>query len=229
MVEKYFNTELSDIVFEAASLDEWKDIVDELGLTEQVKLSKGKLSPIPFPFMNTTMQRVCETLCPRKVDFREYDKTPIPLEVLQQIKLCVNDNHFQKIEVWYDDKSPDPFIIGKTGYYYSYNDKMDDAEGNNLEFSTEEELHSRAKEVGLERKDYNCSYSTKDSYLVARWGDELRDFKELKKLAIERFIDEAGTQMRKSLNDIQEKLNTLETNAASFINGDISAYEAKRT
>jgi hypothetical protein len=36
MVELYFEKELSDIVFEAESLEEWKSLAEELGISDRI-------------------------------------------------------------------------------------------------------------------------------------------------------------------------------------------------
>lgn len=212
MVENYFNTELSDIVFDANSLEEWKSIVDELGLSNQDELAKGKLSPIPFPFVNENMKRVYETLCPQRVNFRSYKKTTIPLDVLKQIKHCVKDSHFQEIEIWYDDKGPDPVVVGVTGNYSSY-----DVEGY---YPSIAEYESAAKAQGKE-PNKNPRLYNEEYYLIARWGDELRDFATLKKMAIERFIDNEAGELKRKIEELGIKLQLIHENTVSYFNGNL--------
>lgn len=62
--------------------------------------------------MNTALKSVFEELCPRKSKIEEYNKTPIPVEALSLVALSKKEGYFYKIEVWYNDKNPDPAIIG---------------------------------------------------------------------------------------------------------------------
>ena len=57
-IEIFFNKELSEVAFHSENLQEWTEIAEELGMSNQLKLKKGTNSPIPYPFMNTSMQRV---------------------------------------------------------------------------------------------------------------------------------------------------------------------------
>lgn len=229
MVETYFNQELSDITFEVEALDEWKIIASELGLDKQLALTKGKGSPVQYPFMNEVMKRVYETLCSRKVCVSDYNATPIPLEVLRLIALSTNDKTFDRIEIWYDDKKDDPLAVGVTCKYWCY---IIDPERGPMQFcddkgrgiyGTKEELTEKASAKGLKVKEF---YSTEESnYLIARWGDELRDFATLKKLAIERFMGNEGGEMKKKVAELTQKLNILKENTVSYFNGNASKYE----
>lgn len=224
MVEQFFNKELADISFEVEALEEWKSIVSELGLSNQLELTKGKESPVPYPFMNETMKRVYSILCPRFVDFKDYKVTPIPLEVLKQISFSVKEKHFSKIEIWYDDKSPDPIVVGHCGYWYVYDQKYNHVkeEGKDKKFYSFEE----ANKYKVDNSLYSVSFSEEGKYLVARWGDELRDFAELKSLAVERFINDVGGEMKRELKTLEEKLKLIKENAVSYLNGNISKYDA---
>lgn len=230
MVETYFNTELEDITFEVEKLDEWKELTKELGLENQLNLTKSSNSPIPFPYMNLVMNRVYETLCPRKVDYKEYKITPIPLEVLKMIKLAVNDNHFTIIEIWYDDKTPDPVVIGKKRQFHCYyktlnngNLYIKDDKSNYIDFDSKQAAKEYCSAAGL---DYLDAFEQPSSnYLIARWGDELRDFSTLKKLAIERFLDNEGGEMKKDFAKLQERINILKENTVSYFNGNIEKVE----
>lgn len=112
MVQTYVIEETKELIFDSSSIEEWKEKVNALQLQGQQTLINGDKSPVPFEFMNTVTGRIFETLCPQKSSVKEYNKTPIPLEILGLIQLAVNENHFDSIEIWYDDKSPDPVAIG---------------------------------------------------------------------------------------------------------------------
>jgi hypothetical protein len=236
MVELYFEKELSDIVFEAESLEEWKSLAEELGISGQIELAKGTKSPIPFPYMNNKMKIVCETLCPAKVELKKYDKTPIPLEVLRQAKFALSENHFERIDVWYDDKSPDPFLVGTTGHWYGYitHNKQSirafDKYGNQ-NFKTKEELKA-AKDYTISQypgatisADHTDWFTEKDKYLIARWGDQLRDFKELTAIATERLVEEFTQQITAEISSLTQKVKRIKECVPLYISGNMTKNE----
>ena len=219
VVENYFNQELSDIVFEVDKLEEWKDMAEQLGMDNQLKLTKGKDSPVPFPYMNTTMIRVFEELCPRQVSYKEYDKTPIPLEIMKLIAFSIKEKHFNEIQIWYDDKSPDPVVVGLTYQWYN-NAKLD---GKYIYFDSREECIAHPDNNGTAFK------TNVNNYLIAKWGDAKRSFDELKKMAIRRFIDINSNQMQKDIKILQDKLNVIKENANCYFAGNISKDKATTT
>jgi len=216
MVELMFNKELSDIAFDVESLDEWKKTAKELGMEGQLGLSTGDNSPIPYPYMNEGMERVYETLCPNKTDFQDYKNTAIPLEVLKQIAFSVKEKHFNRIMIWADDKQPDPIVVGITSQYYN-NSKNED--NSTRYFDTRGECEAQPENDG------NAYETNVKRYVVARWGDELRDFTELKALALARVIDEVGGELAKSIATKTERLKLIKENAKCYINGSMAKYE----
>lgn len=230
MVTTYFQEELGDITFEVEAMDEWKGLAEKLGLNHQLELVKGKSSPTQYPFLNTGMLRVLETLCPKKVPLNEFSITPIPLEVMRLAAMAINDNTFERLEVWYNDVDPDPFLIGinSKSYGWFYNDQgiteyIKNDEGNTF-YGSRAEVLERAKEVNPVKK-VNLSDSSKQQYLIAKWGDEDRSFTELREMAIKRLIEDKGADMQAKLITIQEKLANIKANAIRFIDGRINSYE----
>lgn len=120
VVETYIIEETQELIYDNEKLDQWNNLVKELGLTGQTKIQAKDKSPIPFLHMKQTHIAVFETLCPRKVKVQEYDKTPIPVEILDLVALSVKEKYFNKIEIWYDDKTPDPACIGFAGEWLVY-------------------------------------------------------------------------------------------------------------
>ena len=107
--------ETENLLLGDVALEEWKQKVKELGLDGQQSLvdpSKEDNSPVPFLWMNEQMKAVFEILCPTKVKVQEYDKLPIPLEILGAVYLCQQNNYFPEMYVWYDDEKPDPIVTG---------------------------------------------------------------------------------------------------------------------
>lgn len=218
MVEVYFNQELEDVVFDVDSQDTWRQLSEELGLTKQLEFVKGKESPLPYPYMNESMIRVYSTLCPMKVNFKEYDKTPIPTQVLEQIALSVRDKYFQDIQIWFDDKSPDPLVVGKTCKYF-YNAKTED--GKYIYFDDKEECKKHPANKGQ-----SCETNI-NHYIVARWGDVLRPLKELKSLAKERIIDKYASELQKEIKEKTEALKVIQENANLYLLAEITENQLK--
>jgi hypothetical protein len=112
VVETYIIEETQELIYDNEKLDQWNQLIESLGLQGQKTVVKTDKSPIPFLWMNETLVNVFEELCPRKVMIGVYNKTPIPVEILSLVSLCQKEEYFGKIEVWYNDKSPDPAVIG---------------------------------------------------------------------------------------------------------------------
>lgn len=227
--EIYQDQELLDISFEIDSLDEWKKLNEELGLSKQLEFTKSAKSPIPYPYINESMKRMIGVLCPCKVSVEEYNKTPIPLEVLKQLSYSKSENHFNRYEIHYDDKSPDPFLIGICNKYYvrikTSDGIIEIMEGNGLKlFSSIEECEIYCKSKGKEIQsigEYKWGEDYK-TYLIARWGDVVRPINELKEMAKERIIEKYGAEIKNAIADKQTALEKLTENATLYLSGEIS-------
>jgi hypothetical protein len=119
--EIFLQPELEELVIDADKKSEWEEKVKTLGLDGQLKLTKNspKDSASPYTFMNEQMKLVFGTLCPTKATVEAYDKSAIPLDVLSHIALCKQEGYFAKLEIWYDNKSPDPVLVGHLATSYS--------------------------------------------------------------------------------------------------------------
>lgn len=113
VVETFLVEETISLIHDGEALSKWNEKVAELGLKgqERVLTVKGK-SPIPFMWMNDALIATFETLCPTKVLIQGYDKTPIPLEILDLVGLSKNEGYFFKMEIWYNEKEKDPVCVG---------------------------------------------------------------------------------------------------------------------
>lgn len=227
-VQIFMNEELSDTLFQVDSLEEWKQLASEMGLEEQVEMVKGKNSPNPYPYMSRGIQTVMETLCPEKVRVEKYNKTPIPLEVMRQLSFSIKENHFQHIEIWYDDKTPDPLAVGYNYDWYasdkSYN-KLRDENKKDVLFKTEQEAKDYCEVVGFA---WHYIHKTNENkYLIARWGDELKPFNELKSVAKERILEKYGAELKNEIEEKQQAIKKLENNAILFLNGEITSSQLK--
>jgi hypothetical protein len=124
-VEIYLEPELEEMVGSVEVTEEWKQLAEELGMEGQLKLITPKSgeesdkNPSPYIHMNAKAERVFAILCPEVVDYKKYDKSTIPRDVLREIAMAERLKFFDKICIWYDDASPDPLVVGyiKVGNY----------------------------------------------------------------------------------------------------------------
>jgi len=114
-VTSYLEQENEILVTDPDKLDEWKAKAEELGLEGQMTLCKEGKSPIPFMWMNEGLMNMFKVLCGKSMDFKEYDKAPIPMEAMGLIGLAVKEQYFDEIYIRYDDVDPDPIAIGVAG------------------------------------------------------------------------------------------------------------------
>ena len=179
--EIYLLEENQGIVFDAEKNEEWKKTIEELDLTGQKQLldGSGNKSPIPFQYMNKGMYNMFEVLCPCKTNAKEYSKGPIPLKVLGVIKLCEDEGYFTKLQIWSDEISPDPILVGMT-----------------------------------KDNSWDSEY-----YLLARWGDMLRSFDELKEMAKKRWIETSKARLEEEITKATSNLQILEQLAIKHLNG----------
>lgn len=111
-VETFLSNETVELIYDNEQLEKWNNMVEELGLQGQTQIANKEASPVPFLHMKQTLVKTFSELCPRKVGFKTYSVAPIPVEILDLLALSVRENYFDKIEIWYDDKTPDPVAIG---------------------------------------------------------------------------------------------------------------------
>jgi hypothetical protein len=124
-VEIYLEPELEEMVGSVEVTEEWKQLAEELGMEGQLRLITPKSgeesdkNPSPYIHMNAKAERVFAILCPEVVDYKKYDKSTIPRDVLREIAMAERLKFFDKICIWYDDASPDPLVVGyiKMGNY----------------------------------------------------------------------------------------------------------------
>lgn len=112
VVETFYVEETINLIHDNEALAKWNEKVAELGLEGQKAVIVADKSPVPFLWMNDALIATFETLCPTKAKIQEYNKTPIPVELLDTVSLCVKEQYFDKIEVWFNEKDKDPVIIG---------------------------------------------------------------------------------------------------------------------
>lgn len=205
VVETFIIEETQELIYDNEKLDQWNLRVSELGLVGQTKIQAKDKSPIPFLHMKSSMVEVFSQLCPRKVDIKAYDKTPIPVEILDLAALSVNEKYFNKIEIWYDDKTPDPACIGIVGKWIVYRKNYSHIG----EFGTEAEALALKDHVEY----HNHYFEETSKYLIGRWADVKASFEELTAKAKKLFIASRKSQIDEAIRQEKRKLEDLESDA----------------
>lgn len=210
VVETFIIEETASLIYDNEQLDRWNELVNDLGLKGQTEITKPTKSPIPFMFIKKSMEKVFETLCPRKVDISEYNVTPIPVEILDLVSLSKREGYFQEIQIWYDDKNPDPLCVGVSCSYYGYTGDS---------WSSENRFTAKTKAEVKEKVGKNSIWRTDEKlYLLGKWADVKHSFEELKQMATKRYIAEKGNDYKKQIVSAQRGLDDLETEAFDLFN-----------
>ena len=204
-VETYIIEETQELIYDNEKLDQWNSLVAQLGLTGQTKIQAPDKSPIPFLHMKQSLVEVFSILCPRRVDIKAYDKTPIPVEILDLAALSVKEKYFNKIEIWYDDKTPDPACIGITGKWIVYR--------KNYSHIAELATESEALALKDHAEYFNHYFEETGKYLLGRWADVKQSFEELAAKAKKLFIAESTSVIEQNIREEKRKLEDLEHSA----------------
>jgi len=213
IVETFLIEETIDLIYNNEQLDKWNQYVEELGLQGQTKIVKKEKSPIPFMHLKQSYVNICKTLCPAEVNIKDYNISPIPVEILDLVALSIKENYFDKMLVWYDDKSPDPFVVGMN--HTSYYSHKDDG-GLHKSFPTYEQALQDQNENGwFKRKPYGIGA---EYYLIGKWADVKHSWSELKEMAIERFTNERSNEYHKAIKEAQRGLEDIRTEAFDKFN-----------
>lgn len=213
IVETFLTEETIELIYDNEKLEKWNAYVEELGLEGQTKIKKSEKSPVPFMHLKQSYVNICKTLCPAEVDIKSYNITPIPVEILDLVALSVKENYFDKILVWYDDKSPDPFVVGLN--HTSYYSHKDDG-GLGTSFPTYQQALNHQHENGwFSRKPYGVGQIY---YLIGKWADVKRSWEELKEMASKRFMEQRKNEYHKAIRDAKRGLEDLETEAFDKFN-----------
>lgn len=110
-VQIFIQEDNKALIYDNDQLDEFKSLVDELGLKCNNHIDSEK-SPIPFMWLDEATVRAFRLLCPNSEAIEKY-RFEIPLEALRNAKLCQTEKYFDWLEVWSNEKDPDPFLIGR--------------------------------------------------------------------------------------------------------------------
>ena len=108
-VKIYREPENVGLLLNEDELAEYQQLAGELGIPDV----KNDKTPSVYQTLNNVQIRALEALCPAKTELASYNRSTIPVEVLRAIKFIKENEMFDFIKVWYDDKNPDPIIIGE--------------------------------------------------------------------------------------------------------------------
>jgi hypothetical protein len=221
IVETFIIEETVELIYDNEKLGKWNDLVKELGLSGQTQLVKPEKSPIPFMHLKTGLKNILETLCPRKEDVKNYNITPIPVEILDLIMLSKREGYFTKIQVWYDERNPDPCCVGTTSEFQIYQGYVKNLpEYICKTYPTRDEAYKVAKEYDPELSESKTiGWDTNEKYyLLGKWADIKHSFDDLKTMATKRFVEEKGNEFRKQIKEAERGLIDLETEAFDKFN-----------
>jgi hypothetical protein len=101
--EIFIELELMELETTEAS-EEWANICLDLGLEGQTKLieKSPELKPPPY-----------RAIDPEKSTVESFSVSTIPLDIIREYKKCKDNGWYNELFIYYDNKSPDPFLIGK--------------------------------------------------------------------------------------------------------------------
>lgn len=128
MVLLFFNTKIMEVkiyrelenetlIFNEKDLAKYNSLASELGLNTSEDVEKENC-PVVYPILNQSMQRQLRALCPSSTMISNYTRSTIPLEVLEVYKFVKDNDMFESVKIWFDDKQLDPLMIG-----YNWEDK----------------------------------------------------------------------------------------------------------
>ena len=108
-VKIYREPENQELILDEAKLAEYNQLVEELGIASP---SEEKKTPNIYQYLNVAMAKQLHALCPMYISVEKYTKSTIPLDVLKVLQYCKDQEMFDGYQIWWDDKAPDPLLIG---------------------------------------------------------------------------------------------------------------------
>jgi hypothetical protein len=217
VVETFLIEETVDLIYDNEKLQKWNDLVAQLDLKGQSQIVKPEKSPIPFMHMKKGIVEVFKTLCPVKINVREFNLTPIPLEILDLISLSEREQYFGEVQIWFDDAKPDPVCIGVLQNWILHKPGSYNQIQGQPEFTSKSNAQNHITVNSIEADIYHASW--KDVfYLIGRWADVKQSLEDLKAMAVKRFTEEEGNKLRKQIKEDQRHLDDLEIAAFDKFN-----------
>lgn len=185
VVETFYVEETVNLIHDGDALQRWNEKVAELGLVGQKEVVKVEKSPIPFLWMNNALSNTFSVLCPTKVKIQQYDKTPIPLELLEVVGLCKNEEYFDCIKVWYNEVDKDPVIVGY-------------------------KIEKDSPYAGQDWYYDSCG----SKYLIGRWADVKASIDSLIERAKKIFFASETLRLKKEIREKQREIEDLESSVS---------------
>lgn len=108
-VKIYREPENLELILDEDKLAEYNELIATLGISAP---SEEKKTPNVYQYLNLAMAKQLHALCPMYVSVEKYTKSTIPLDVLKVLQYCKEQNMFDGYQIWWDDKAPDPLLIG---------------------------------------------------------------------------------------------------------------------
>ncbi len=213
VVETFVMEETVDLTYDDVKLEKWNELRKELGLVGQEAIQAPTKSPIPFMYMNQTYVDVAGTLCPRKENVVDYNATPIPLEILELIAMSSREQYFTNVEIWYDEKSKDPFAIGILKEFYIKVKSSWSNHEDKKRFKNRTDCDTYIKEMGYEDAEAQESYSDTKYYCIGKWADVKQSWKQLTAKAKKRFIEEGSNRFKTAIRDAERGLADIKLDA----------------
>jgi len=110
-IKIYREPENESLILNEYELKEYNALALEFGLNTKDNVDKENC-PIVYPILNDAMQRQLRALCPSGVELKKYTRSTIPLEILKVFKFIEENEMFDEVKVWFDEKELDPLVIG---------------------------------------------------------------------------------------------------------------------
>lgn len=219
VVETFLVEETVDLIYDGDKLGKWNSLVNELGLTGQSQIVKPDKSPIPFMHLKKSMINVLETLCPQKVSIREFNITPIPIEILDLVALAEREQYFSKIQIWYDDTKPDPACVGVIENWILHNKGTYDTIPNSPSFTSKINAENYLLINNIDGDPYHYSWGGDERfYLLGKWADIRHSLDDLKQMAIKRYTESQTNELQKIIKDAQRKIEDINSTAFEMFN-----------
>lgn len=108
-VKIYREPENQELILDEAKLEEYNKLISELGISNP---KDEKKTPNVYQYLNNAMAKQLNTLCPMHIAVENYTKSTIPLDVLKVLQYCKDQEMFDGYSIWWDDKAPDPVLVG---------------------------------------------------------------------------------------------------------------------
>lgn len=211
VVTKYYQNENIALIYDNDAIDEYKALIQELNITP---VEPKEANPITFTRIDKSLEDTITQLCPSKVEYTQYKFSTIPLEVLQAIKMCINNKYFDTINIYYTKEQKDPFVVGvvATDFFVT------DSNNKQLKRSIgKDEYTWWPRDLAFQKLKEDptvtlkpCEWASDAKFLIARWGDENLTLDELRAKAAKSYVQSHSLELKKKINEAKRELEDIE-------------------